>query len=200
MQSSKEILTWYNELKNQCLNYTKTIKDIQTFNQTLLKEIKDKFTIMKKRYSQIPFINNYSANGITFSQSGLFNHNNINSNINEAMENSKNNFIDTNLMKENQIRLKTPKSNLENNNFNSESNRRSHKKDKSFNDNFYKNNSPGIINLNESLNNSVISTGGKRDESVPRVDGGGSQAITKKWQKEDGFWQRVLYHYASRTG
>ena len=29
VQSSKEILTWYNELKSQCLNYTKTIKDIQ---------------------------------------------------------------------------------------------------------------------------------------------------------------------------
>ena len=26
IQSSKEILTWYNELKNHCLNYTKTIK------------------------------------------------------------------------------------------------------------------------------------------------------------------------------
>ena len=153
MQSSKEILTWYNELKNQCLNYTKTIKDIQTFNQTLLKEIKDKFTIMKKRYSQIPFINNYSANGITFSQSGLFNHNNINSNINEAMENSKNNFIDTNLMKENQIRLKTPKSNLENNNFNSKSNKRRYKKETSYNDKFNKNNTQEIINLNNIINN-----------------------------------------------
>ena len=193
MQSSKEILTWYNELKNQCLNYTKTIKDIQTFNQTLLKEIKDKFTIMKKRYSQIPFINNYSANGITFSQSGLFNHNNINSNINEAMENSKNNFIDTNLMKENQIRLKTPKSNLENNNFNSESNRRSHKKDKSFNDNFYKNNSPGIINLNESLNNSVISTGGKKDKVLFKLKDDHKMIIfftSKQSFKEKNFYDK----------
>ena len=52
-------------------------------------------------------------------------------------------------MKENQIRLKTPKNNLENINYNSESTKKSHKKDKSLNDNFYKNNSPGIINLNE---------------------------------------------------
>ena len=109
MQNSKEILTWYNELKNQCLNYTKTIKDIQTFNQTLLKEIKDKFNITKKRYSQLPFVNNYLVNLSNFSQSGLFNNNNYNININLADENNKNNFIDTNLIKENNTRLKTPK-------------------------------------------------------------------------------------------
>ena len=85
-------MTWYNELKNQCLNYTKTIKDIQTFNQTLLKELKDKFNITKKRYSQIPFINNnFLINGSNFNKSELFNNNN-------------NNFIDTNLMKDNQER------------------------------------------------------------------------------------------------
>ena len=163
VQSSKEILTWYNELKNQCLNYTKTIKDMQTFNQTLLKEIKDKFNITKKRYSQIPFINNYLINGSTFSQSGLFNHNNnINiNNTNEIIENNKTNFIDTNLIKENQPRLKTPKNNLDNNNFNTES---SKKKEKTSNDKLNKNNSPGIINLNESLNNSYLSSGGKKDK------------------------------------
>ena len=162
VQSSKEILTWYNELKNQCLNYTKTIKDMQTFNQTLLKEIKDKFNITKKRYSQIPFINNYLINGSTFSQSALFNHNNINiNNTNEIIENNKTNFIDTNLIKENQPRLKTPKNNLDNNNFNTES---SKKKEKTSNDKLNKNNSPGIINLNESLNNSYLSSGGKKDK------------------------------------
>ena len=163
VQSSKEILTWYNELKNQCLNYTKTIKDMQTFNQTLLKEIKDKFNITKKRYSQIPFINNYLINGSTFSQSGFFNHNNnINiNNTNEIIENNKTNFIDTNLIKENQPRLKTPKNNLDNNNFNTES---SKKKEKTSNDKLNKNNSPGIINLNESLNNSYLSSGGKKDK------------------------------------
>ena len=135
MQSSKEILTWYNELKNQCLNYTKTIKDIQTFNQILLKEIKDKFNITKKRYSQLPFINNYLNNGSMLSKSVLFN-NNLNSNnlvnINNNMNNNiidtsnKNNFIDTSTKKDNQYqnkdsisnnKLATPKNNL-NNNFN----------------------------------------------------------------------------------
>ena len=110
VQNSKEILTWYNELKNQCLNYTKTIKDIQTFNQTLLKEIKDKFIITKKRYSQIPFVNNYLINGAPFGQSALFNQN---MNSNALIEDSKNNFIDTNTMKDNhQSRLKTPKNEL----------------------------------------------------------------------------------------
>ena len=114
VQNSKEILTWYNELKNQCLNYTKTIKDIQTFNQTLLKEIKDKFIITKKRYSQIPFVNNYLINGAPFGQSALFNQN---MNSNALIEDSKNNFIDTNTMKDNhQSRLKTPKNELSNDN------------------------------------------------------------------------------------
>ena len=151
VQSSKEILTWYNELKNQCLNYTKTIKDIQTFNQTLLKELKDKFNITKKRYSQIPFINNnFLMNGSNFNKSELFNNNN-------------NNFIDTNLMKDNQERVKTPKNetNNENNDFNTESSKKKISNEKLV----YKNNSPnGIINLNESFNNSYISSGGKKEK------------------------------------
>ena len=151
VQSSKEILTWYNELKNQCLNYTKTIKDIQTFNQTLLKELKDKFNITKKRYSQIPFINNnFLINGSNFNKSELFNNNN-------------NNFIDTNLMKDNQERIKTPKNdtNNENNEFNTESSKKKISNEKLV----YKNNSPnGIINLNESFNNSYISSGGKKEK------------------------------------
>ena len=151
VQSSKEILTWYNELKNQCLNYTKTIKDIQTFNQTLLKELKDKFNITKKRYNQIPFINNnFLINGSNFNKSELFNNNN-------------NNFIDTNLMKDNQERVKTPKNetNNENNDFNTESSKKKISNEKLV----YKNNSPnGIINLNESFNNSYISSGGKKEK------------------------------------
>ena len=151
VQSSKEILTWYNELKSQCLNYTKTIKDIQTFNQTLLKELKDKFNITKKRYSQIPFINNnFLINGSNFNKSELFNNNN-------------NNFIDTNLMKDNQEGVKTPKNetNNENNDFNTESSKKKISNEKLV----YKNNSPnGIINLNESFNNSYISSGGKKEK------------------------------------
>ena len=172
MQSSKEILTWYNELKNQCLNYTKTIKDIQTFNQILLKEIKDKFNITKKRYSQIPFINNYLMNGSALSKSILFNTNNLlNMNNNMIDTSNKNNFIDTSTKKEN-LNLKenqdTPKNNLINN-FNSDSKNQkngvvsfeggSDEKDKER----VPNNEQSMA-VNESLNTSHLSQGGKKRE------------------------------------
>ena len=177
MQSSKEILTWYNELKNQCLNYTKTIKDIQTFNQILLKEIKDKFNITKKRYSQIPFVNNYLMNGSMLSKSVLFNNNNNLINLNNNMNNNniidtsnKNNFIDTSTKKENpkedelniQNKLATPKSNL-NNNFNSGSKQNINKSDEpAFEDNSPFNDQSMAVN--ESLNTSHLSQGKKKRE------------------------------------
>ena len=196
VQSSKEILTWYNELKNQCLNYTKTIKDIQTFNQTLLKELKDKFNITKKRYSQLPFVNNYLVNLSNFSQSGLFNNNNYNININLADENNKNNFIDTNLIKENLNRVKTPKNNLINNNFNTESSKKSQKKEnveKNSNEKQYKNNSPRIVNLNESLNNSYMSSGTKKEKVLFKLKDDHKMIIfftSKQSFKEKNFYDK----------
>ena len=197
MQNSKEILTWYNELKNQCLNYTKTIKDIQTFNQTLLKEIKAKFNITKKRYSQLPFVNNYLVNLSNFSQSGLFNNNNnYNININLADENNKNNFIDTNLIKENLNRVKTPKNNLINNNFNTESSKKSQKKEnveKNSNEKQYKNNSPRIVNLNESLNNSYMSSGTKKEKVLFKLKDDHKMIIfftSKQSFKEKNFYDK----------
>jgi len=197
MQNSKEILTWYNELKNQCLNYTKTIKDIQTFNQTLLKEIKDKFNITKKRYSQLPFVNNYLVNLSNFSQSGLFNNNNnYNININLADENNKNNFIDTNLIKENLNRVKTPKNNLINNNFNTESSKKSQKKEnveKNSNEKQNKNNSPRIVNLNESLNNSYMSSGTKKEKVLFKLKDDHKMIIfftSKQSFKEKNFYDK----------
>ena len=176
MQSSKEILTWYNELKNQCLNYTKTIKDIQTFNQILLKEIKDKFNITKKRYSQIPFVNNYLMNGSMFSKSILFNNNNNLMNLNNNMNNNiidtsnKNNFIDTSTKKENpkdelniQNKLSTPKNNI-NNNFNSGSSKQNINKNE---EPAFEDNSPfndQSMAVNESLNTSHLSQGKKKRE------------------------------------
>ena len=182
MQSSKEILTWYNELKNHCLNYTKTIKDIQTFNQILLKKIKDKFNITKKRYSQLPFINNYLNNGSMLSKSVLFN-NNLNSNnlvnINNNMNNNiidtsnKNNFIDTSTKKDNQYqnkdnKLATPKNNLSNN-FNNESSRQNNKNgipqyDDGSNDK-EKDNEQSMA-VNESINESNLSQGKKREKII----------------------------------
>ena len=172
MQSSKEILTWYNELKNQCLNYTKTIKDIQTFNQILLKEIKDKFNITKKRYSQIPFVNNYLMNGSALSKSILLNTNNLlNMNNNMIDTSNKNNFIDTSNKKENSNskEMNTPKANL-NPNFNSDSKQNQKNGVVSFeggSDEKEKEKSPyneQSMAANESLNTSHISQGGKKRE------------------------------------
>ena len=186
VQSSKEILSWYNELKNQCLNYTKTIKDIQTFNQTLLKELKDKFNITKKRYSQIPFINNnFLINGSNFNKSDFFNNNN-------------NNFIDTNLMKENQERVKTPKNDInndkiENNEFNTESSKKKISNEKLV----YKNNSPtDIINLNESFNNSYISSGGKKEKILFKLKDDHKIIIffiSKQSFKEKNFYDKANF-------
>ena len=169
MQSSKEILTWYNELKNQCLNYTKTIKDIQTFNQILLKEVKDKFNITKKRYSQIPFINNNFMNGSTLAKSFLFNNNNnnlLNMN-NNLIDTNKNNFIDTSNKKESSNSKEID--NAQNDqNFNSDSKNNpkngvvsfeggSDEKDKDrYNEQ--------SMAANESLNTSHLSQGGKKRE------------------------------------
>ena len=190
VQSSKEILSWYNELKNQCLNYTKTIKDIQTFNQTLLKELKDKFNITKKRYSQIPFINNnFLINGSNFNKSDFFNNNNNNNN---------NNFIDTNLMKENQERVKTPKNDInndkiENNEFNTESSKKKISNEKLV----YKNNSPtDIINLNESFNNSYISSGGKKEKILFKLKDDHKIIIffiSKQSFKEKNFYDKANF-------
>ena len=180
LQSSKEILTWYNELKNQCLNYTKTVKDIQTFNQILLKEIKDKFNNTKKRYGQIPFINNYLNNGL--SRSVLYNNNNNNllNNNNIIDTANKNNFIDTSTKKDNpkdnQNNVSTPKNNL-NNNYNSESSKQNKKnslgsfdeanndKDKS------KESPPNDVSManNESLNDSRLSIGKKKEKVLYKL-------------------------------
>ena len=170
LKNSKDILIWYNELKNQCLNYTKTIKDMQTFNQILLKEIKDKFNITKKRYSQIPFINNNLMNGSAIlSPNNLFNNttDKINININNNDISDENNFIDTNILKEN--------NNINNNNrLNTPKNTHSKLNSSSVNNNYNntgsnEKKSPNVINsinANESLNTSHISSGNKKEKVI----------------------------------
>ena len=215
IQSSKEILTWYNELKNHCLNYTKTIKDIQTFNQILLKEIKDKFNITKKRYSQLPFVNGF-MNGSMLSKSVMFNNNannlvNINNNMNNNIidTSNKNNFIDTSTKKENPNnaqnnanKLATPKSNL-NNNFNAESSKQNNKNgsgnfedDSNEKENKYKENSPfneQSMAANESLNISHMSQGKKREKILFKLKDDHRIIIffiTKQSFKEKNFYDR----------
>ena len=67
-QLMKEIFSVYEKLKNQLFNYNKGIKDIQVFNQTLVKEAKAKFHLIQKKYdfnsSKIKNMKNTSYNGI----------------------------------------------------------------------------------------------------------------------------------------
>ena len=49
----KEISNWYEQLKKQLFNYHQSVKDIQIFNQVLIKETKDKYHLMQKKYDFI---------------------------------------------------------------------------------------------------------------------------------------------------
>ena len=200
MQSSREILTWYNELKNQCLNYTKTIKDIQTFNQILLKEIKDKFNITKKRYSQLPFMGSNFMNGSNLGKSSLFNNNNlITNNLNNNNNFDKNNFIDTSKKENPQNKMATPRNDL--NNFNNESSKKNNKNggvsfDEGSNEKDNKDNSPYINETNpnnESLNASHISAGKKKDKVLFKLKDDHKMIIffiAKQSFKEKNFYDK----------
>ena len=58
-----EIFTWYEQLKNQLYNYHKSIKDIQNFNQLLIKETKDKYNLIQKKYDLMENTQNNLSNG-----------------------------------------------------------------------------------------------------------------------------------------
>ena len=201
IQSSREILTWYNELKNQCLTYTKTIKDIQTFNQILLKEIKDKFNNTKKRYSQIPFMGNYLMNGSVLSKSVMNNNlitNNLNNNMNVIDTSNKNNFIDTSAKKDTNLnKLSTPKNNLNSNSNRDSSNLKnkngisqfeegSNEKEKEVN------NEPSVA-VNETLNESHLSPDKKREKILFKLKDDHKIIIffiTKQSFKEKNFYDK----------
>ena len=53
-QSLKEVYNWYEQLKNKLYNYHNSIKDIQVFNQLLIKETKDNYHLMQQKYEFIP--------------------------------------------------------------------------------------------------------------------------------------------------
>ena len=59
-------------------NYHKAIKDIQIFNQLLIKETKDKYHSMQKKYDLIPSIQNNVSNGyISENNKSLLNSDNM---------------------------------------------------------------------------------------------------------------------------
>lgn len=60
--SSQDIFAAFNELKEHLLLYTKTIKELELFNQIYMKYSCEKFNFIKKNYSQIPLINSSKNN------------------------------------------------------------------------------------------------------------------------------------------
>ena len=69
LQNSQNVLLFYNEIKNELLKYTKTIKEFQFFNQDFQKFVQNKFNFMKKKVNNN---NNYNLNSSTISNN-IFN-------------------------------------------------------------------------------------------------------------------------------
>ena len=46
---SQDLFNRYNKIKMQLLNYTKNLKDLQTFNQLFQNMIQEKFNFIKKK-------------------------------------------------------------------------------------------------------------------------------------------------------
>ena len=86
VQNSKEVLSFYNNIKIELLKYTKLIKEFQWFNQEFQKYIQNKFNLIKKKYSGI---NNFMLNTSSYNIfNTTFNYDNIN-NDNESLNNIK---------------------------------------------------------------------------------------------------------------
>ena len=62
-QLVNETFTWYAQLKNQLFNYHKSIKEIQLLNQLILKETKDKYNLIQKKYDLSENVQNDLSNG-----------------------------------------------------------------------------------------------------------------------------------------
>jgi hypothetical protein len=56
IKKTKELLSYYDEIKMHLLYYTKNIKEIQNFNEGLIKEIKHNFSLTRKKFIQPPKI------------------------------------------------------------------------------------------------------------------------------------------------
>ena len=56
IKKTKELISYYDEIKIHLLYYTKNIKEIQNFNEGLIFEVKDYLTATKKKFSQKPKI------------------------------------------------------------------------------------------------------------------------------------------------
>jgi hypothetical protein len=62
-QLINETFSWYAQIKNQLFNYHKSIKEIQLFNQLIIKETKDKYNLIQKKYDLTENAQNDISNG-----------------------------------------------------------------------------------------------------------------------------------------
>ena len=85
LQNSQNVLSFYNEIKIELLKYTKTIKELQWFNQEFQKFIQNKFNITKKKYSN--FYTNLNSS---------LSYNNFNKIINNENNNDNNDNVNIN--------------------------------------------------------------------------------------------------------
>ena len=147
VKNSREILTRYTDLKNLLINYTKTIKDIQMFNQLFMKEIKEKFNVMKKKYL------NYNPT-LTLNNSMMNLNYSINNNINNSLIHTQREFQRSQILNNSQSFFEQDKTlNLNNNhekNLNSNSQINPNYQSQQLKTNYLNNNS----NI---INNSIIS-------------------------------------------
>ena len=56
IKKTKDLISYYEEIKMHLLYYAKNIKEIQNFNEGLIKEVKENFTSTKKKFNQLPKI------------------------------------------------------------------------------------------------------------------------------------------------
>ena len=96
-QSIKEIFNWYEKLKNNLYKYHNSIKDIQVFNQLLIKETKDKYHLMQKKYEFISISQNNNKNNSNKTKNDYITINGRNSNNIDLLKTNKTeieNFIE----------------------------------------------------------------------------------------------------------
>ena len=101
---SSDVLYKFGELKTNLLAYTNTLKDMDMFNQGLLKDIKDKFTSIKKKF----YLSSANVNTISYPTSTLMSNNylsksqqDIKRSLNSTNNQIMHSFVDNNTMTSN---------------------------------------------------------------------------------------------------
>ena len=119
---SQDLFNRYNKIKMQLLNYTKNLKDLQTFNQLFQSMVQEKFNFIKKRLNNFNSNPNFNLNinydsGESILKSRFFTLNNdgVNSSVrngDENMNSSNKNFDDDKCSKVISVKLNPEKENF----------------------------------------------------------------------------------------